>query len=103
MTSMDNASRDIGAEFSDLREEVARLTTKIAELLQLQTKAAGLGISDAIETAQEKIAGAAGDAKHRVRAAGSEIETRIERNPLTALLVVFGIGMSVGLISRSRH
>lgn len=102
-TSIDKATRDIAAEFSDLREDVARLTVKIGELLSLQTKAAGLGISDAIETAQDKIAGATGDAKERAWAAGGEIEARIERNPLTALLVVFGLGMSVGLISRSRH
>ena len=104
MTSnIDKATGDMAAEFSALRHDVAGLTATLGELLHLQTKAAGAGLTDVIGSAQEKIADGVADAGVRVRAAGNEIEASIERNPLTALLIVFGLGMSVGMISRSRR
>ena len=36
------------------------------------------------------------------RAASGEIEASIERNPFTAVLIAFGVGMWLGLISRPR-
>jgi ElaB/YqjD/DUF883 family membrane-anchored ribosome-binding protein len=101
-TNADATTGDIAAEFSALRQDVARLTATIGDLLRQQTKAAGLGVTEALETAQDKIADTAAGAQGRARAAGSEIETCIGRNPLAALLVAFGVGMSLGMISRSR-
>ena len=101
-TEADVATSDIASEFSALREDVARLTASIGDLLRQQTKAAGLGVAEALEGAQDKIADATASAQGRARAAGNEIEASIERNPLIALAVVFGVGMLLGMISRSR-
>ena len=103
MTTIDKATDDIANEFSALRQDLARLTATLGELLHLQSKAAGASVSDAIGSAQDRIADTAADASLRARAAGSEIESSIERNPLIALLVVFGLGMSFGMISRFRR
>ena len=102
-TNIDKATEDMASEFSALRQDLARLTATLGELLQLQTKAAGASVSDAIGSAQDRIADTAADASLRARAARSEIEASIERNPLTALLVAFGIGMTFGMISRFRR
>ena len=102
-TTIDKATGDIAGEFSALRQDLARLTATLGELLHLQSQAAGASVSDAIGSAQDRIAATAADATARTRATGGEIEASIERNPLIALLVVFGIGMSVGLISRFRQ
>ena len=102
-TNIDKTTGDMAAEFSTLRQDLARLTATLGELLQLQTKAAGVSVSDAIGSAQDRIADRAADVKIRARAASNEIEAAIERNPMTALLVVFGIGISFGMISRFRR
>ena len=39
---------------------------------------------------------------NRARSASGEIEASIERNPLTAVLIAFGVGMWLGMMSRSR-
>ena len=102
-TNIDRATGDMASEFSALREDLGRLTATLGELMRLQTQAAGASVSGAIGSAQAKIADTAADATIRARAAGSEIEACIERNPMTALLVVFGIGISFGMISRFRR
>lgn len=97
-----DASGDITAELAALKRDVARLAETIGELAQHQTKAVGLRASDAVEDASDGIAGAAADAQKRVRSASGEIEASIERNPLTSVLIAFGIGMSLGVFGRSR-
>jgi ElaB/YqjD/DUF883 family membrane-anchored ribosome-binding protein len=93
---------DITADLAALRGDVARLAQTMSDLVQHQTQTAGLGVSEAVGDTRDKIASAAADVQNRVRAASGEIEARIERNPLTAMLIAFGIGISLGVINRSR-
>ena len=93
---------DITADLAALRGDVARLAQTMSELVQHQTQAASLGASEAVEDTRAKIASAAADMQDRVRAAGSEIEATIGRNPLTVMLIAFGVGISLGMINRSR-
>ena len=97
------ADGDLSADLAALRRDVARLADTMGELVHHQTQAAGHRVSEAVGDAREKIVSAADDAKNGVRAASGEITASIERNPLTAVLIAFGIGMSLGMISRSRH
>ena len=78
--------------------DVAHLAEAISLLVQHPAQVAG----DAVEDAKNKIASAAEEAQTQVRAASSEIETNIKRNPLTAVLIAFGIGVALGVITRSR-
>jgi ElaB/YqjD/DUF883 family membrane-anchored ribosome-binding protein len=100
--NVEGASGDLSADLTVLRQDVARLAETVHELLQHQTQAAGLRMSEVVGDARDKIASTAADAQSRVCAAGHEIGVSIERNPLTAVLIALGIGMSIGLISRSR-
>ena len=79
-------------DLAALKEDIARLTETIRGLVQHQARAAGSRVAEAVSEATD-----------RARAASGDIEAKVERNPLTAVLVAFGIGMSIGLLSRSRR
>ena len=42
------------------------------------------------------------EARDRLLDANAEFESRIERNPIRAVLIAAGIGLVLGLLSRSR-
>ena len=73
----DGAAGDLAADLAALRQDVAHLAETFGKLVQHQTQ-------------------------DRVRAASSEIEASIVRNPFTAVLIALGIGISVGMMNRSR-
>jgi ElaB/YqjD/DUF883 family membrane-anchored ribosome-binding protein len=98
----EGAAGDLTADVTALRQDVARLAETMSKLVRHQTQAAGVRVSEAVGDAGHQIASTAADAQNRVRAASGEIEASIERNPLTAVLVAFGIGMLFGMMSRSR-
>jgi ElaB/YqjD/DUF883 family membrane-anchored ribosome-binding protein len=104
MTKTPEASADdITADLAAIRQDVARLSAAITALLQTQAQGAAQNVSDAVGEAKAMFTNTAADVKSRVTAAGGEIEASIERNPLTAMLISFGIGMALGVMSRSRH
>ena len=74
------AAEDLTADLAALRQEVARLAETVSGLVQHQMA----------------------DAQENVRAARSQIEASIERNPMTAVLIAFGIGVLIGRTNRSR-
>jgi ElaB/YqjD/DUF883 family membrane-anchored ribosome-binding protein len=101
-TNAEGAAKDIAADLVALRQDVARLAEAIREVVQNQAQAAGHRVSVAVGGTRNKIAGAAVDAQNRVRAGSGEIEAGIERNPLIVALIAFGVGMSLGMMIRSR-
>lgn len=101
-TSTQGPAEDIATDLIALRQDIARLVEAVRELAQNRTQAAGLQVAEAVGDAKAKIAGAAVGAQDRVREASGEIEDGIERNPLIAVLIAFGVGMSLGMMIRSR-
>jgi len=98
----EETAADLAAELVALRRDIARLAETMRELMEHQTQTAGLRVSGAVADARDKIASTATNAQNRVRTASSEIEASIERNPLIVALIAFVVGMSLGMISRSR-
>jgi ElaB/YqjD/DUF883 family membrane-anchored ribosome-binding protein len=94
----EGAIADFAEEFAALRKDVAHLAEAISQLVHHPTQVAG----DAVADAKSKIASAAEEAETQVHVASSEIETNIKRNPLTAVLIAFGIGVALGVITRPR-
>ena len=76
----EGAAGDLTADLAAVRQDVARLAETVSELVQHQMA----------------------DAQENVRAARSEIEAGIERNPMMAVLIAFGVGMLIGRMNRSR-
>jgi ElaB/YqjD/DUF883 family membrane-anchored ribosome-binding protein len=98
----DSASGDLAADLAALRQDVSRLAETLGQLVQHQTQAAGTHVSDTVGAAMDAVTNTATDAQRRVLTAGSDIEASVVRHPLTAIAIAFGIGLSFGLISRSR-
>ena len=76
----EGAAGDLAADLAALRQDVARLSETVSELVHHQVA----------------------DAQENVRAVRGEIEASIERNPMTAVPIAFGIGMLIGRMNRSR-
>ncbi len=93
---------DVIVDLAALRADVARLAETIGELAQHGKQAAGHHFNDAVGDAQDKIASSAAKAQVQFRAAGDNLETSIERNPLMAMAIAFGIGLCFGMINRPR-
>jgi ElaB/YqjD/DUF883 family membrane-anchored ribosome-binding protein len=102
MSMSKNTEGDVAADLAAIREDVARLAETIGKLFQRQSQAAGVGVSEAVGDARDKIADTAAEARNLTRAASGGLEASVERNPLTAVLIAFGAGIWLGMISRSR-
>ena len=93
---------DVSTDLAALRQDVARLTEKLGELIQDKVHGAGSAVSAAAGGANTMVTAAAADAKNAIQTAGLGIESHIERNPMMAALAAFGIGMALGLLNRPR-
>ena len=58
-----NTEGDVTAELAAIRQDVARLAETISKLLQHQTQAAGVGASEAVGDAKDRMADTAADAR----------------------------------------
>ena len=94
---------DTTAHLAALRQDIARLSESVSVLLQNPVPGVTQHVADAVEDAKAKFSSTAADVKSRVNAAGGEIEASIERNPLTAIMISFGVGMALGMMTRARH
>lgn len=99
----DSDAAEMIADLAALRADVARLAGTLGELAQHGKQAASSHFNDAVGEAQDKIASSAANAQTRFRAAGDDMEASIERNPLMAMAIAFGIGICFGMISRPRN
>jgi ElaB/YqjD/DUF883 family membrane-anchored ribosome-binding protein len=101
--NVESAAADIGADVAALRSDPANLVERLGELAQHGRQAARIHLTDAVGNAQGKIGETAAMAQSRARAAGSDFEASIERNPLTAIAIAFAVGIGFGRMSRSRN
>ncbi|HEY0185105.1 MAG TPA: hypothetical protein VGC09_20070 [Rhodopila sp.] len=98
----ETASERFTADLAALRQDVARLAEDMSQLLHDQTRAAGTRAAEVIGGVADKIQSTVAGAPNRVCSAGRAIEAGIERNALTAVLIAFGVGISIGLLTRLR-
>ncbi len=103
MSKSDDAlAADFAASLDALRTDVTKLIQAMEQLGQSHAHAAGQRVNSAVSNATDAISGATTGAKDRVRSASAEMEACIERNPITALLIAFGVGLSVSMLNRPR-
>ena len=99
----DAAASDLAAELAALRADIARLSDTMAGLMRGQVDAAGAAVRGAVGDARSQISQAACHAQESAFGAAADIERRIERNPLTAVLIAAGIGVALGMATKSRR
>lgn len=118
-------SRDVANDLSALRRDMARLADTVSSIASQQAGEArstarhvsrdvGSTLSDLVEQARHLLGsvcstdlGKAGgmlasEAGDRLSSANAQVETRIGRNPITSVAVAAGVGLLLGLMSRSR-
>ncbi len=96
-------------DFNQLRADLASLKESVAALLKEQAKFASNSISDSIASGGEQLnakmahlndaAKQAGDqATAGFRSATHDLETSINHNPITAVLIAAGVGLLFGIL-----
>ena len=98
--TVEGAAGDLGVDLAAIRQDIAHLAETMSELVQHQAKAVGFRASTTLGDVRDRIVSTAADAQSRVRAAGDDIEASFERHPLAALLIAFGVGIVLGMMSR---
>jgi ElaB/YqjD/DUF883 family membrane-anchored ribosome-binding protein len=98
----DGAAADIAADLATLRTDIKNLSETVAGRLRDRSNAAGAAMKGAVGDASDQISQAASRAQDSVFGAASDLERRIERDPLTAVLIAAGIGMAIGVMTKSR-
>lgn len=92
---------DFGEDFASLRDDIAKLTATVTDLVRNQAASAASTVVGAVDHARQKVSDTADDAQNRVKSAAGEFEASIERNPLTAVVVALVAGFVVGLFTRA--
>jgi ElaB/YqjD/DUF883 family membrane-anchored ribosome-binding protein len=98
----DVAAPDLAADVAALRADIARLSDTIAGLMRGQADAAGAAVKGAVGDARDQLSQAASHAQDSAFGVAADLERRIDKNPLTAVLIAAGIGMALGMMSKSR-
>jgi ElaB/YqjD/DUF883 family membrane-anchored ribosome-binding protein len=98
----DFTAADFAADLAALRADIASLSETIAGLMRGRADAAGTAVKGAVGDARDQISEAARYAQDSAFGAAADLERRIERDPLTAVLIAAGIGMAIGMMSKSR-
>ena len=101
--SGDSAAADFAGDLAALRTDIANLSETIAELMSGRANATGAAVKGAAGDARDQLSQAAGSAQDRAFGVAADLERRIERDPLTAVLIAAGIGMAIGMTTKSRR
>jgi len=88
------AAADIAADLANLRTDIASLRESIAGLM--------IGRAGATGEARDRLSRAASEAQDSAFSAAADFERRIERDPLTVVLIAAGIGMAIGMMTKTR-
>ena len=87
------SNTDISAGFAALRQDVAELVSAMNQLLRGEA-------GDIIEDARKAAVKNGADVKTYVGCMATEFEAGVQRNPLTAVLIAFGVGALFAFISK---
>lgn len=92
--------QDLTDDLAALREDFAKLSSSIRDVLQGQASATTQRMADAVDDARQKLAGEVAGAKSHLDTMTTDLEHSIERNPLAAIMIGAAVGFLIGLMSR---
>jgi ElaB/YqjD/DUF883 family membrane-anchored ribosome-binding protein len=93
----------VSDEIAVLKQDIARLTAAVADLVKLEASQARSKVEDVVVDLYNEGREALGHAGARAKGLSEELNHTIERNPTTSVLTALGIGLIIGLLSRGRN
>jgi len=97
----EKTAQDFTADLATLRDDIAKLTGTMAQLLRTRANTATGQVYNSYAETRDHLGDRAAEAREHLGSLGHEVETKIERNPLTAILLAALAGLLLGLFSRS--
>ena len=88
-----------GLDFSALREEVSKLTQTVSDLAYRQVSAGRDQVAAAMGSAGDGLSQSAAIAQDKFAAVESDVESRIKKNPWTAVAIAALVGLLIGKMS----
>lgn len=85
-------------DLTGLRDEVAKLSKSVADMLQKQAASTRDQVVDAVSSASETLSDAASVAKERFVSVEADLEERIKGNPMMAVGIAVVVGVLIGKI-----
>lgn len=108
--SLDKVARELSSDFQALRNDLRKLTGVVSSLANDQADNTRSSFASVVDRARDRFsdtsdhfASQANYAGDRLRGAQAEIETRIGRNPMTAVMIAVVGGLLIGALSRTRR
>lgn len=108
--ALEKIARELSSDFLALRTDLRKLTGVVSDLANEQAESTRSGFSGAIDRARDRFSDTsdrftsqASQAGDRLRGAQADIETRIGKNPMTAVMIAVVGGLLIGALSRSRR
>jgi len=93
----------VSEEIAVLKQDITRLTAAVADLVKLEANQARGKVEDVVVDLYKEGREALNQAGARAKGLTDELNHTIERNPTTSVLTALGIGLVIGLLSRSRN
>ncbi|MDR3463069.1 MAG: hypothetical protein P4L76_12220 [Beijerinckiaceae bacterium] len=94
-------AQDFTADLATLRDDIAKLTGTVSQLLRSRAAGAGGRVYNSYAETVDHLGDRAAEARDQLGSIGHDVEARIERNPLSAILVAALAGLLLGLFSRA--
>lgn len=98
--NLDQELDTLRADLGKIREDIAALTRTLGDTAAAEVKAGGARLNQAAHAAAQTARERAQRLAETARAQGEEglaaLEDRIEQNPVTSVLVAFGLGLVIG-------
>jgi len=95
------AAQDFTTDLATLRDDIAKLTSTVSQLLRARAAGATGRVYNSYAETVDHLGDRAAEARDHLGSLGHEVETKIERNPLSAILVAALAGLLLGLFSRA--
>jgi len=93
----------VSEEITVLKQDIARLTAAVADLVKLEATQARGRVEDVVVDLYKEGREALSQAGTRAKGLSDDLNHTIERNPTTSVLAALGIGLVIGMLSRSRN
>jgi ElaB/YqjD/DUF883 family membrane-anchored ribosome-binding protein len=99
----EDISQEFAADLASLRKDISKLTDSVSELMRARASSATASVLGVVDDVRRKITDTAADTQNRVGAVSADLESVIERNPITAVIVAGLAGLLIGMWSRPRR